>query len=374
MDYPAQRRERLLRRLAEEGIDALMISNPVNVTYLTGFTGDSTVLLLDGKRVLLVSDSRYTGQLADECPGLPTHIRPPTQKLPEAVAAALKGWNVHSVGFESSAVTVAEFEFLRELLPSVNWKGGADRVEQLRMVKDASELAQIRTAIDVAERTFTVFRALLRLEDTEEDLCDALEHYARRAGGSSMAFPPIVAVGERAALPHAPPTNRTVGSGELLLVDWGVSAPLYKSDLTRVLDTRKTSPFAPPTSAAAAKLAAVYSVVLQAQEAAFRAVRPGASTRDIDAAARSVIAEAGYGEYFGHGLGHGFGLQIHEAPWVRPNSDTRVEAGMVFTLEPGIYLPGWGGIRIEDDVLVTPDGVERLTHLPRDLEAMRVGL
>jgi Xaa-Pro aminopeptidase len=368
MDYPAQRRERLARVLAGEGIDALAISNPVNVTYLTGFSGDSTVLLLTRDRVLLVSDSRYTGQLADECPRLATHIRPPSQKLPEAVAEVLNRLDVRSIGFESGSVTVAEFEFLRELTPSRDWKGGSDRVEKLRTVKDASELAQIRTAIDVAERAFTAFRALLRPEDTEKDLCDAIEHYARRAGGACMAFSPIVAVGERAALPHAPPTNRTVASGELLLVDWGVSAPLYKSDLTRVLDTRTTSTFSGTT---AAKLEEVYAVVLRAQEAALRAVRPGVSTRDIDAAARSTIAEAGYGDCFGHGLGHGIGLQIHEAPWLRPNADTRLEAGMVFTLEPGIYLPDWGGIRIEDDVLVTPDGVERLTHLPRDLDAMR---
>lgn len=370
MDYSAQRRERLTRLLDDEGIDALLISNPVNVTYLTGFTGDSTVLLLTRDRILLVSDSRYTGQITEECPELPTYIRPTAQKLPEAVAESIKSLGVRAVGFESAAVTVAEFEFLRELVPSLDWKGGADRVERLRTIKDASELAQIRTAIEVAERAFTAFRALLRPEDTEKDLCDTLEHFARRAGGACMAFPPIVAVGERAALPHAPPTNRTVASGELLLVDWGVSAPLYKSDLTRVLDTRKTSNFSTTTSAAGGKLEAVYAVVLRAQEAALRAVRPGALARDIDAAARSTIAEAGYGDYFGHGLGHGFGLQIHEAPWLRPNSDTRIEAGMIFTLEPGIYLPDWGGVRIEDDVLVTPDGVERLTHLPRELEVL----
>jgi Xaa-Pro aminopeptidase len=370
MDYASQRRQRLTRTLTEEGIDLLMIGNPVNVTYLTGFTGDSTVLLLGSDRVLLVSDSRYTVQLSEECPGLPIHIRKTTQKIHEAVADVLKGLGIRSVGFESDFVTVAEMEQLRQQAPSLDWKGGVDRVERLRTVKDASELAQIRKAIDVAERAFTVLRSLLRPEDTEKDLCDSLEYYARRAGGSSMAFPPIVAVGERAALPHAPPTNRTVASSKLLLVDWGVSAPLYKSDLTRVLNTRKTSAVAHSDSAFNAKLREIYSVVLRAQEAAFQAIRPGVLTRDIDAAARSTIAEAGYGDFFDHGLGHGIGLQIHEAPWLRPNGDMRVEPGMVFTLEPGIYLPGWGGVRLEDDVLVTPDGVERLTHLPRDLEAM----
>lgn len=371
MDYPAQRRERLIRHLGEEGIDALMVSNPISVTYLTGFTGDSSVLLLRRQDLLLVSDSRYTVQLAEECPGLPAHIRSTTQKLPEAVAQALQGFGIRSVGFESGAVTVAELELLRQLAPSLDWKGKADRVEHLRTVKDASELEQIRTAIDVAERAFTAFRSLLRLEDTEKDLCDAIEHYARRCGASGTSFPPIVAAGERAALPHAPPTSRTIASSELLLVDWGVSAPLYKSDLTRVLIPYKKSAFSGRASATTAKLHEVYSVVLQAQEAALRAIRPGVSTSAIDAVARAVIADAGYGDYFGHGLGHGIGLQIHEAPWLRPNADTPLEPGMVFTLEPGIYLPGWGGVRIEDDVLVTPDGGERLSHLPRDWEAMQ---
>ncbi len=373
MDYATQRRQRLIRTLTEEDIDVLMIGNPANVTYLTGFTGDSTVLLLTRERLLLVSDSRYAVQLSEECPGLAVHLRTAAQRLPEAVGQILSGLGVRTVGFESGAVTVAEYEQLRQLAPSLDWKPGTDRVEKLRVVKDADELVQIRKAIDVAERAFTVVRALLRPEDTEKELCDSIEYYIRRAGGSGTAFPPIVAVGDRAALPHAPPTHRRVASGDLLLVDWGASAPLYKSDLTRVLIPRTTSAFAGNDSAMADKLREVYSVVLRAQEAAFQAIRPGALTRDIDSAARSLIAEAGYGEYFGHGLGHGFGLQIHEAPWLRPNGDMLVEPGMVFTLEPGIYLPGWGGVRIEDDVLVTPEGVERLTHLPRDFDAMVVG-
>src|SRR5262249_2839239 len=160
--------------------------------------------------------------------------------------------------------------------------------------------------------------------------------------------------------------GRVVGSGDLLLVDWGATGPTsYKSDLTRVLDTRtKTSS---RITAGVTKLEEVYAVVSKAQGAALRAVRPGASGRDVDAAARQVIADAGFGDYFGHGLGHGIGLQIHEAPAVRPNSDAVLQAGMVITLEPGVYLPGWGGVRIEDDVLVTPDGAEVLTHVPKQL-------
>ena len=370
MDYPAQRRDRLARCLPQEGLDALAVTSAVNVTYLTGFSGDSSVLVLTRDRALLVSDPRYTGQIADECPGLPTHIRPPAQKLHEAVAEVLTKLGCRAVGFESGAVTVAEFEALKELAPAVNWKGGADRVERLRMIKDDSEIAQIRQAIDVAERAFTVFRALLRPDDREIDLWHAMEHYVRQAGGQCTAFPSIIAVGERAALPHAPPTARTVSSGELLLVDWGASGRFYKSDLTRVLDARRTSTFS-AAPGGRSKLEEVYAVVLRAQEQALRAVRPGVPAQAVDAAARSAIAEAGYGDYFGHGLGHGIGLQVHEAPAVRPRSETPLEPGMVFTVEPGVYLPDWGGVRVEDDVLVTPEGCEVLTHVPRQVEELR---
>ena len=248
---------------------------------------------------------------------------------------------------------VADLEALREAAPALNWKGGSDRVERLRMVKDEWELGQIREAIAIAERAFTAFRAMLRPDDTESDLANRMEALVRHCGGQATCFPTIVAVGERAALPHAPPTARRVGTSELLLVDWGVDGPLsYKSDLTRVLTAHIIS----------SKLKEVYAVVLEAQVRAIRAVRPGVKAQSVDAEARAAIAEAGYGEFFGHGLGHGIGLQVHEGPAVRPLSETVLEAGMVFTVEPGVYLPGWGGVRIEDDVLVTSDGCEVLTR------------
>ena len=359
MENAAERRQRLLRLLPQEGLDALFISNPINVTYLTGFTGDSSTVILTRDRAILVSDPRYTGQIAEECPDLETFIRPPTQRIAEASAEALKKLGPRAVGFEGNGLTVAEFENLRQLAPTLDWKGGADRVEQLRLIKDEDEVTRIRGAIAVAERAFAAFCALLRSEDTEIELCDVLEANVRRAGGQGTSFPPIVAVGDRAALPHAPPTERPVSASEILLVDWGASAEGYKSDLTRVLATR--------TKSSCAKLEEVYEVVRQAQEAAIRAVRPGVEARVVDAAARKVIDDAGYGNAFNHGLGHGLGLQIHEGPSVRANSAEVLAEGMVFTIEPGIYLPGWGGVRIEDDVRVTADGCEVLTTAPRDL-------
>lgn len=361
MDSAGQRRDRLSACLKTEGIDALLISSPVNVTYLTGFTGDSSVLVMSGERTILISDRRFTEQLAEECAGLETFIRPPTQKLPDAIAAVLGSLAVRSVGFESSAVTVAEFETLRGLLPSLSWKAASDRVERLRQVKDAGEIAQLREAIAIAERAFRAFCSLLRPTDTEKDLTDAMDGFIRRCGGTGSAFPAIIAAGPRAALPHAPPTTQAIGSAELLLVDWGACGALYRSDLTRVLALRKQTP----------RLTEVATVVTRAQQAAIDVVHPGVMAQVVDEAARSVIAKAGFGEFFGHGLGHGIGLQVHEGPAIRPGSETILEAGMVFTIEPGIYLPEWGGVRIEDDVLVTPDGCEVLTGVARDPSLLR---
>jgi Xaa-Pro aminopeptidase len=369
VDYPAQRRWQLTQALVAEGLDALLISHPVNVTYLTGFSGESSYLLLGRERTLLVSDARFTKQIAEECPGLETHIRPPAQNVTQATAEVLTKLGWRSAGFESGHLTVAEWETLRELAPTVDWKGGRDRVEKLRAIKDPSEVEQIREAITIAERAFGAFKALLRPEDREKELCDALEQFVRRCGGQCTSFPSIVAVGERAALPHAPPTNKAVAEADLLLVDWGACGRFYKSDLTRVLVTRKNRVFS-RSQTGNGKLEAVYAVVLQAQEQALRTLRPGVKGQDVDAAARSVIAQAGFGDFFGHGLGHGLGLQVHEAPALRPNSEVILQPGMVVTVEPGIYLPDWGGIRIEDDVLITPEGCEVLTSVPKDLRSM----
>jgi Xaa-Pro aminopeptidase len=360
MDYPAERRAKLVAALREEGVDSILVTSPVNVSYLTGFSGESSFLAVTPSSTVLVSDFRFTEQIAEECPGLETYIRPTNQNVYQAAAHVLGRLGCRTLGFESNHLTVAEYDVLKGLLIAVEWKPVRDRVERLRVIKDPSEVVAIREAIDFAERAFAAFRGLLRPEDDEKDLCDALEGYVRRVGGTGCSFPSIVALDERAALPHAPPTRRRVGDGQLLLVDWGASGAFYNSDLTRTLAVRKISP----------KLEEVYAVVAKAQEKALGAVRAGVKAKDVDAVARSVITEAGYGDCFGHGLGHGLGRQVHEAPAVRPNSEDVLQPGMVITIEPGVYLPGWGGVRIEDDVLVTADGGEVLTHVPKDLRAM----
>jgi Xaa-Pro aminopeptidase len=368
MDFAA-RRERLWQAARQEQLGTLLITNPINVTYLTGFSGDSAHLLLAEHKCLLISDGRFTEQIGEECPGLDAFIRPTTQTLVQATTTQVRDLGATSVGYESNHLTVAEFQTLSEPLKTVAWQAGKDRVEKLRQIKDADEVAEIRAAIRIAEKAFTMFRAMLRPDDTEKDLADNLEHYVRRAGGKSTAFPSIVAVGPRGALPHAPPTRKRVAESPGLLVDWGANGAYYKSDLTRVLWSRNNLANSGGTLD---RLREVFAVVGEAQRRAIAALRPGVLAKDVEAVARGHIAANGFGDYFTHSLGHGLGLQVHEAPFLRMNAETPLQAGMIVTIEPGIYLPGVLGVRIEDDVLITPDGSEILTSYPRDFAASEV--
>ncbi len=363
MDRTPMRREKLVRTLKADRADALLVSNATNVRYLTGFTGEDAILLLTLKRTVIISDGRFTTQLQQECPDLDAHIRSIGQSPTDAVALLAPKLGVGRLAFETVALSVADFESLREALPSVALTGVRDRVEALRTIKDKEEIEAIREAIDVAERAFAMLRNGLRIGETEKDVADALEGYLRRCGAVTASFPPIIAVGARAALPHARPTSETrIGDADFVLVDWGATCRPYKSDLTRVLVTGKVTP----------KFETVYRTVLAAQERGIAAIRPGAKASDVDAEARSLIEDAGFGRFFEHGLGHGVGMDIHEAPRLRKGAGDLLRPGMVITVEPGIYLPGWGGIRIEDDILVTPDGCEVLTHVPRGLDTVMV--
>jgi Xaa-Pro aminopeptidase len=356
------RLEKLRKTLAKDRVEALLVTSATNVRYLTGFTGGDAALLVTPARAIIVSDGRYAEQLRRECPDFETHIRAVGQKMTAVLADVITKLGVRKLGFEASAITVADFEELKKKLKTVDLVGVPARVEALRMIKDRGEVAAICEAIAVAERAFTMLRAGLRSEDSEKDAADALEAYLRRCGASAASFPPIVAVGANAALPHyRPGPEARLGQADFVLIDWGATRNGYTSDLTRVLVTGKVT----------SKFVKLYGSVLSAQERAIAAIRPGVRARDVDAEARSALEQAGFGRFFPHGLGHGLGLDIHEAPSIRKDADITLRPGMVVTIEPGIYLPGWGGIRIEDDVLVTPDGREVLTRVPKTLDALR---
>ena len=361
MDHSG-RREKLRKLLERSGAEALLVTSPPNVTYLTGFTGDSSYLLVTQRHQVLISDGRYSTQIEEECPGLEMNIRRPGVLIHHQTAKVLRAAGISRLAIEADSMTVAVRERIAEKLPKLEIGATTGMVEHLRQVKDKDELALIRQAAKIAEKSFAVIRAGLRPEQTEKQIGDALDHQIRLFGGEGPAFATIVAVGSRAALPHARLSDCRMGDGDILLVDWGAQWRLYKSDLTRVLMTGRIS----------TKLRRVYEVVLCAQARAIAAVRPGVPTTEVDAAARSAIAEAGWDRRFNHGIGHGFGLEIHEWPRMSGKDTARLKPGMVVTVEPGVYIPGWGGVRIEDDLLVTRDGHEVLTSLPKQFDEMVV--
>jgi Xaa-Pro aminopeptidase len=352
------RRDRLRKLIQEQEVEAILVTNFTNVSYLTGFSGDDSYLLVTPDSQVLLSDQRYSIQLEEECPGLPLEIRGPGSKMNEWTADVLKKQGLAKLAVEADTMTVAQFGDLKQKLQGVELKPVTGLVEKLRLIKDDQEIAAIREAARLAERAFAVIRASLRPGRTELEVAHEIEQQIRLFGGAGCSFPAIVAVGPRAALPHARPTDIRIGSDEFVLIDWGARGRRYVSDLTRVLVTGKIPP----------KLAAIYGVVLRAQQRAIDAIRPGAVMQEVDAAARDIITEAGYGPQFGHGLGHGIGLEVHEAPRLAKNQKETLQAGMVVTVEPGIYLPGFGGVRIEDDVLVTATGSEVLTSTPKQLD------
>lgn len=355
-DQFSSRREKLAAGLKRRGLDAMLVTDPVNVGYLTGFSGEDSHLVVRGAGSLVLSDRRFTEQLAEECPGLDVYLRKPGELLSAAQAKALR--RLTNVGFEASSLSYGDWETLKSHCPTVVLAPLHGVIEGLRVIKDSDEIRQIREAIAIAEKAFEGFREAIRPESTEKELADEMESLVRRAGGTRSAFPAIVAAGPRAALPHAPPTNEPIGEPELLLVDWGAKGKFYHSDLTRVLSGRKLS----------RKFRRLYEVVLEAQRRAIALIRPGVTGEAVDAAARDVIAQAGLGRAFSHSLGHGLGMAVHEAPGLRRGSTIELKAGMIVTVEPGVYFRGWGGIRLEDDILVTRDGREVLTSVSKSLE------
>jgi Xaa-Pro aminopeptidase len=358
MDVYQDRRKRAVRLLARQGLEHLLVTTVSNVTYLTGFTGEDSFLLLGAREEVVITDMRYTTQLSEECPELRLAVRRPGVSMTEIVAKTLASAGVRKVGIEAEAMPVAMYFELQEKLSKAELRPTAGIIERLREIKDREEVAEIRRAVWYAEKAFAAVRATLRPEQTERQVAADLEHQIRQFGGTGFSFPAIVAAGPRSALPHGRASDGRIGDWDFVLVDWGATGRLYKSDLTRVLVTGRISP----------KLERIYGLVLKAQGQAIAKIRPGATCQEVDEAARGVISEAGHGRHFGHGLGHGLGLDIHESPRLGKNVRRRLKAGMVVTVEPGIYLPGWGGVRIEDDVLVTRSGHEVLSTVPKGLD------
>jgi Xaa-Pro aminopeptidase len=349
----ADRLARLRAAIADRGVDGVLVGYPANVRYLSGFTGSSGWLLITQDAARLVSDFRFRLQAADEAPDFEfVEIKRTDEDLPAALAAL----GCAAVGFEAEHLTVQTHQRLAARLPDLRLEATTDLVESLRMIKDESELALLERAATLTDAALRHGLALLAPGIAERELAAEIEGFIRRAGGE-VSFDrtgdvTIVAAGPRGALPHARPTDHAVKSGEAVVFDLGAKVGGYTADLTRTVVVGEASQ----------RQREIYALCLEAQQAGLEAVRPGAVAQEVDAAARGVIERAGLGDLFGHGLGHGVGLEVHEAPRLARGETRVLEPGMVVTVEPGVYLPGEFGVRIEDTVAVTPQGRRALTR------------
>jgi len=338
------RLQKLRQGLVEQGIDALLISQPENRYYLSGFDGSSGYLLITPQKATLATDFRYIEQAKTQAPDYEIfRITSDTDSwFPELVA----GLNLERLGFEAGDVTFAMYWRLTELFSKAESRlklvpvGGL--VESLRSKKEPEEIELITKAVEITDNAFKYIEEIIHIGMTEKELAWEIERFLRETGSEAVPFDIIVASGPNSALPHAKPSSRAIRAGEPVIIDIGAKCGGYSSDLSRTTclgsgdDTFNK----------------IYDTVLRAQQAALTGIEAGMTGDQADSLARAVIEQAGYGEAFGHGLGHGLGLAPHEQPRLGPRSSDRLVDGMVFTIEPGIYLVGWGGVRIEDDVVM----------------------
>lgn len=352
MTTPRLARARAL--LADRGVDALLVQSAANRAYLTGFTGSAGVAVVTEREALLLVDFRYTEQASAEAPTF--EVIKADRQVIETLTDVVRGRALGRVGFESEVVTVKQHREYGDRLAPAEFVP-IEGLDRLRWVKDADELARIEQAVAIADGAFAHVLPLLQPGAVERDIALELDFFMRRAGAEREAFPTIVASGPRSALPHGRAADRRLQRGDFVTLDFGAQFRSYVSDCTRTVVLGEASP----------RHHEVYATVLAAQQAALDGITPGLTGRDADGIARTIIAEAGYGEAFGHGLGHGVGLLVHEGPTLSPREEAVLAPGMLVTVEPGIYLPGWGGVRIEDLVLITDGGCRSLTRAPKDL-------
>lgn len=346
------RLQQMRQMMHDEAIDAYVVMRPENVRYLSGFSGGETTLYITLEKAFLLTDFRYIEQ---------AKVQALDFEMIEAghnhfMSLAEIGQQAQRVGFEGDFITYVDYGKLNDAFSQVGLLSLPNLVSHLRSVKDDSEIKLIREAVKIADNAFDEILRTIEIGQTEEEIGLNLEYFMRRAGASGGSFDFIVASGVRSAMPHGTASSKQVQAGEFLTMDFGAIYQGYCSDITRTVFIGDPED----------KHREVYEIVLAAQQAGIQAVAPGRSGKEVDAIARTIIEKAGYGDYFGHGLGHSVGLAIHEGPNLNKREERLLEPGMVITVEPGIYIPDWGGVRIEDIVLVTESGCEILTQAPKE--------
>lgn len=345
----------LRERMDEGGLDALLVSSMINIRYLTGFTGSHGLLVITGGSQSLLTDSRYRVQARAQVRG--THIIITTLDPFEEAARRKFLARAKRVGFEAHQVTYAQYRKFRKLFPHVAFASTANMVEEGMLVKAPDEVRLIRRAAEISDRVFEKILGVIRPGIREREVAAEISYLHKRFGADRDAFETIVASGERGALPHGRASDKKIRSGELVTMDFGCVVGGYHSDITRTIAVGKPS----------VRAREMHDAVLEAQHEAVASARGGMPAKDVDAVARKRIAQRGFGRYFNHSLGHGLGLQVHEPPKVSQLSKETLRAGSVITIEPGVYIPGFGGVRIEDDVVLTDKGCDLLTNASREL-------
>ncbi len=338
--------------MSEEGLDAVFISHPPNIFYLSGFTGTNGFLLITARKAFLLTDFRYMEQAREEAPFLET-VKIEKGLDGEIILGLLAKEGISSLAVEEEYLSLAAFKKLQGQPGSgFEFQSAGTIIEKMRAVKEESEIESIASAAQIADLAFQELLPTIRPGLRESALACELEYLLRKKGSARIPFPIIVASGYRSALPHGVATGKLLQANELITIDFGAVHAGYCSDMTRTIMIGKPD----------LKQKKIFDLVCQAREIALQNLVIGMEAVKIDSLVRDYFSAEGYGDYFGHGLGHGIGLEVHERPSLSPRGQGRLEGGMVFSVEPGLYFPGWGGVRIEDLVVLRGDGPERLTH------------
>ncbi|MBK5515813.1 aminopeptidase P family protein [Bacillus sp. TH11] len=346
--------ERLRSAFDEAGIDGIVLTNEHSRRYMANFTGTAGVVLISKERALFITDFRYVEQASKQAVGY--EIVQHAGLILDEVAKQVKELGIQKLGFEQDTLTYSSYVTHNEAIEA-EFIPTSGLVEKLRLIKTSSEIKILKEAAAIADAAFTHILDFMRPGISELDVSNELEFFMRKQGATSSSFDIIVASGKRSALPHGVATNKIIEKGDFVTLDYGAYYNGYVSDITRTLAVGQPSE----------ELINIYDIVLEAQLRGMAGIKPGMTGREADALTRNLIEEKGFGQYFGHSTGHGIGLEVHEGPALSLRSDIILEPGMAVTVEPGIYLPGVGGVRIEDDTIVTIEGNEALTHSSKEL-------
>lgn len=353
------RSTQLYQVLEKNHIDAALIFSRANRYYFSGFTGSSGYLIMKNPTdQFLITDFRYGDQAREEASQFQVEVK--QQPLLEAAAHRLHQLGAQTIGIEFQQMSYHDVLFLKRLLPGAELVDIEPDIMDIRMIKDEEEIENFRRGIEICDRAFTHILSFIKEGMTERDIGLELEYFMKKQGAGGIKENHVIASGERSSLPHGQATDRVIQKGDFVKMDYGAKVNGYYTDFTRTVVMGEPGP----------KQIEIYDIVKRAQEASLRALKPGETCKDMDEVGRSIIREAGYGENFGHSLGHSIGLAVHESPALRSTDDTVLKPGMVITVEPGIYIPGFGGVRIEDFVVIREDGIENLTKSTKDLQVL----